>query len=281
MRGGPSSGWLKESDLVSSGLSQASFEEHFGREGRRRAMRAAVEALPPWLRASVGAVRARAMEDRLPLVTLLQAQPLQMSASHLTFQEFFAARAICHGVSLPSEPPWRWSAWWANTLRLGTEMGATFGAGLARAVRADGSLDLSAQLGGHRPTALAAVRLLVFGLAELDLSDNDLSAREVHDIAQAVRTSSSLTSLSLAKNPIGDEGACALAAVLLEGSSLTNLNLFGTGIQADGASALAGALAEAPSLKRLNLQYNALRGTCKAALEAANAARAAPLTLVL
>merc|ERR1712185_644983 len=68
------------------------------------------------------------MQDRLPMLKLLQAEPLQ-ATTHLTFQEYYTARAICRGRQL-DELPWRWSPWWANVLRLGSELGDQFGLGL-------------------------------------------------------------------------------------------------------------------------------------------------------
>ena len=64
--------------------------------------------------------------------------------------------------------------------------------------------------------------------------------------------------------------------------AISNRLLFGTGIQEEGAYAITLALAYgSPSLTRLNLQYNALRGDVKKELDAANAARATPVFLVM
>ena len=56
----------------------------------------------------------RVQQDRLPLLNLIQASPLEMQSSHLSFQEFYAATAICKGYELPPEAmaPWRWAPWW-------------------------------------------------------------------------------------------------------------------------------------------------------------------------
>ena len=64
-------------------------------------------------------------------------------------------------------------------------------------------------------------------------------------------------------------------------SKLVTLTLFNTCIKEDGAKTFAEAIIEAPSLRKLNLQYNALKGESKKALELANAARPAPLFLVM
>ena len=69
---------------------------------RRAAIRAACEAnLPPGKREAVQVMQERVQADRLPLLNLVQASPLEMQSSHLSFQEFFAATAICHGFELP------------------------------------------------------------------------------------------------------------------------------------------------------------------------------------
>ena len=278
---GASSGWVKESDLVSSGLDQVSFAARFGGEGRRKAMHAAVAALPAWLREAVQAVRTHVSHDQLPLLSLLQSQPLLMQSAHLSFQEYYAARAIFKGMALPGEPPWRWSAWWANTLQLGSELGDGFGLGLVRAAGLSGSLDLSGQIGGHRPTSVAAVAQLIHGLEVIDLSENNLSPAEVVMIARAVQSSPTLTALSLSKNSIGDAGAVALATALVRGSKLTTLNLFGTSLSEQGCRALVAAVAVSKTLLRLNLQFNALKGDSKRLLEAAAKMRNLPLSLAL
>jgi len=64
--------------------------------------------------------------DAIPLLSLLKARPLELQAAHLTFQEFFAARAIAEGSKRLSTPPWALPVGWANAVRLGLEMGAEF-----------------------------------------------------------------------------------------------------------------------------------------------------------
>ena len=86
----------------------------------------------------------------LPLLSLLQAEPLELQSSHLSFQEYFAACAICEeGTVLSGSPPWQWPAWWANALAIGEEMGEPFATGLVRAARIDTGqvLNLSEKLG--------------------------------------------------------------------------------------------------------------------------------------
>ena len=70
-----------------------------------------------------------ALAERMPLLSLLQTRPLQLQSTHLSIQEFYAARAVCEGARLPKQP-WELSAFWANTVRLGLDMGTEFGHGL-------------------------------------------------------------------------------------------------------------------------------------------------------
>ena len=276
---GSSSGWIKESDLESSGLERNAFDSKYGAEGRKVAMREAVEKLSEDLRDAVRAVRSRVAHDQLPLLTLLQAEPLLMQSSHLSFQEFYCARAIHKGMALPGEPPWKWTVWWANCLRLGVELGDGFGNGLMRAAGANGILNLSGQIGGHRPTSLSAVAELMQGLHTLDLSENDIGPSEMSGLAKAIASSPTLTSLSLAKNMIGDSGAREVAAVLGR-SQLQTLSLFNTGLREEAAKDFIDAIKNAPHLKKLNLQYNALRAESKKELDLANATRESPIFLV-
>ena len=101
--GGRTSGWIKEGDLETSGLDAGAFEVKFGVDGRQKAMRTAVQKLPEGLQDAVQALRARVAHDRLPLLTMLQAEPMLMQSAHLSFQEFYCARALHKGMALPGE----------------------------------------------------------------------------------------------------------------------------------------------------------------------------------
>ena len=72
-----------------------------------------------------------ALKERMPLLSLLQSQPLKLQSTHLSIQEFYAARAVCMGAVLP-KPPWELPVFWANTVRLGLDMGDDFCQGLLR-----------------------------------------------------------------------------------------------------------------------------------------------------
>ena len=173
------SDWLKQKNVGTSKLSEDEFESEFGDEARKRALNEAVGFLPEAMREAMLGVRERVRQDRLPLLSLLQGDPLQMQSSHLSFQEFYAAQVICKGVRLPGAPPWQWPAWWSNSLRLGIEMGDAFNTGLLEAV-APGktSLDLKQKIGGDRPTALKAIAQLMLVATAIDLSENRLDVRD-------------------------------------------------------------------------------------------------------
>ena len=56
--------------------------------------RNACAQLPAAMRSAIEQVRLRVARDELPLFSLLQAQPLWLQSSHLSFQEYFAARRV-------------------------------------------------------------------------------------------------------------------------------------------------------------------------------------------
>ena len=71
---------------------------------------------------AAGELRALVARDRLPLVRLLEAEPLQMQAFHLSCQEYYAMRAISEGgVALPS---FAWGVWWTNAVLMGVQASA-------------------------------------------------------------------------------------------------------------------------------------------------------------
>ena len=96
-----------------------------------------------------------------------------MQSSHLSFQEFYTALAISKcGRAISKErtaagdnkeqthaadaaPPWRFSAWWSNTLRLGIEMGDDFRIGLVHV--AGLVTDVSYELGSFEGKRLSGV----------------------------------------------------------------------------------------------------------------------------
>jgi len=254
------------------------------------ALEGAVQALRDEERAAVAQVRERVLQDRLPLLSLLQVEPLEMQSSHLSFQEYFAARAICTGkYHLPegSPPPWQWPAFWANAVTLGSEMGDAFGKGLKRTAGVGDVLDLSQKLiGGDRPTMVAVVAQLMRGLAslslrenkltdgeglkmfaalqtnttltQLDLGGNELGAESGKAMADALKTNTTLTQLSLKNNKLGDAGGCALAVALQANTTLAQLDLGGNKLGAKSGKALAVALKTNTTLKHLGMGSNSL-----------------------
>ena len=213
--------------------------------------------------------RSRAMEDQLPLVSLLTTKPLLLQSSHLSFQEYFAARALCEmGTRLSRKPPWQWSnaedvkndaftywsPWWANTLKLGEGMGEDFGKGLLCAAGMESDeLDLTRQLNGggffYPREALLAVIALLVGLSKLNLQQNTIGDRDAAIIAGRLKSNTSLTVLSLASNGISIDGASAIADALRANSSLTSLDVCKNNVTGKGGQQLAEAVLSNQTLK--------------------------------
>ena len=165
----------------------------------------ALDSLPSEAREAASAVRERVAQDNLPLLSLLQVTPVQMQSSHLSFQEYYCARAICSGkYRLPkaSPPPWQWPPFWANAVKLGGEMGDAFGKGLLKAAGVEGrELDLAKKLGGDQRTSLAAVVQLACGLTSLNLAGNTLvNSDGIETLASALKTNTALQTLKCAAN---------------------------------------------------------------------------------
>ena len=232
------------------------------RSHRLRALDGAVQGLRDEERAAVAEVSERVGQDRLPLLSLLQVEPLEMQSSHLSFQEYFAARAICMGkYRLPegSPPPWQWPVFWANAVTLGSEMGDAFGKGLKQMAGVGDELDLSNKLvGGDRPTMVAAVAQLMRGLASLSLRWNKLTDGEGSKMVEALKTNTTLTNLSLNSNKLGDAGGCALAVALQTNTTLTQLDLGDNELSAESGKAMVEALKMNTTLTILSLNSNKL-----------------------
>lgn len=240
-------------------------------------------ALPDDMLAALAEVRHRVARDELPLLSLLTAKPLLMQSSHLSFQEYFAARALCEDNSIFSlgVPPWRWSAWWANSVRLGLEMGGAFGRGLLRAGRVEGtSLDLSGQLAfgdglADRPTVVRVITALMAGLTSLNLGSFPFDTEEAILLGRALKESETMltltlgsfalpvkalkgvepvTTLDFSRQGVGN-AAPTMIAMLIEGNAtLTSLDLSGNPeIAALGTEALADGLKVNSTLTALNL----------------------------
>lgn len=264
--GGSRSAWIARDDVQSTGMwGKAEFEQKYGAAARSEALRRAVVELPTAMQDALGAVRERCMQDRLPLLSLLQLDPFEMQFSHLSFQEYFAARATCGSTyRLPpsAAEPWRWPVWWANTLRLGAEMGDRFAAGMLEGSRVvNGRLNLHGAIGGHRPTAMRAVFELCRVAPSIALSQNALSKEEARLIASALHGNGRLRVLDLSKNTLKDEGGALLARALGEGEArrhLESLRLVACSLGSQSARGLAGVVRAASSLSCLEVQMNGL-----------------------
>jgi Ran GTPase-activating protein (RanGAP) involved in mRNA processing and transport len=218
---GTVSGWLKPNALRSSGLNETAFlQRTMDASASEAAVRVACEAhLSEAMREVLRTVRECVLVDALPLLSLWQSEPLQLQSSHLSFQEYFAAIALCEeGTELSGTPPWQWPAWWANAVKLGAEIpGDRFGHGLLRAAGVTGdTLDLSQQLGGDRPTVrrvLAAVVANASELRTLNLSQNKLDAEDARALAPTLMKTTALKNCSLLKNSLDVESATMLAKI--------------------------------------------------------------------
>ena len=182
--------------------------------------------------------------DRMPLLSVLQVEPLLLQSSHLSFQEFFAARAISQGTDLPMPPDgqtWKWNekwcAWWKNVVDFGLELGEQFCEGLGRAAgAAAGMLDLSRKVygGGERKSAILMVCSMMSAstVTKVDLSGNSISAEEAAVLADGLCRSESLTSMDMADNRLGDAGKLALARAI-SSSNLLYFKCGGLDLHAD------------------------------------------------
>jgi hypothetical protein len=170
---GATSGWLYRRQLKSSGLDEAAFHTRAAERVSAAQVREACAALPEAAREALAEVRDRVSRDALPLLSLLQTEPLQLQSSHLSIQEYFAACALRDGTRLSGAPPWQWPAWWANTVAIGEEMGEPFAKGSLRAAGVEGdALDLNQKLGGDRPTVLRVVALFTRVLTSCEYATN-------------------------------------------------------------------------------------------------------------
>ena len=220
-----------------------------------------------------------ALQDKLPLLSLLEAEPLQLQSSHLSFQEYFVVRTLCEaGMLLSATPPfWKWSSWWANVVRLGEEKGRDFGQGLLRAAGVEGStLNLEGQLGRDHSTVLAALNLVLKfdnTLTELNLAGNQLGKEGGNAIAKMILENGvsgkngTLVRLDLSKNCIGSKGECSIAEALEKNNTLTELNLAGNQLGKEGGNAIAKMILENGTLVRLDLSKNCIgsKGGCSIA----------------
>ena len=86
-----------------------------------------LEAAARRLGGSLRTLRERVVQDRLPLLRVLQEEPLQMQAFHLSFQEFYAMRALAEGHARPFADFRVGDPWWTNAVLMGVQEGDAFG----------------------------------------------------------------------------------------------------------------------------------------------------------
>jgi hypothetical protein len=116
-------GALPEADMA---LLQATFFE--AHAAQQRVITAAhFDAAARQLGCGAEALRARVLQDRLPLLRVLQEAPLQMQAFHLSFQEFYAMRALADGSGRALANFRVGDPWWTNAVLMGVQEGDAFG----------------------------------------------------------------------------------------------------------------------------------------------------------
>lgn len=223
-------------------------------EARRKAVKDSLQLLSSEHADALRAVRERVSQDRLPLLSMLQPEPLKVQSSHLSFQEFFTAQVICNGSNFILPPrakhPWRWPAWWANTLKLGREMEG-FPRGLLEAIGKQDSetLALRSLVGGPsrlRPSRVVcckAVALLMCVIKRIDLRDNRLSDTEAKELVKEVKEAKSLREINLAGNLITSVGARDVAEALVDAPRLEVLDLSRNDLTGGSGSEQIGTLA--------------------------------------
>jgi len=210
---GTTSDWLNANALRSSGLDESAFLTN-AMAARAEEVRTAREQLPEAMRKALAELRRRVQCDELPLLSLLQAEPLQVQSSHLSFQEYFAAVALCEkGTKLSGSPPWQWSSWWANAVSLGSEMGEAFGRGLLRATP---HLPEAAQKSSPRDedepslwTATPPYSIILFAPSPLMRTGYELDSPEMRRLQP--RTHVTVREIRVMR------GGCTRAAIELEG----------------------------------------------------------------
>ena len=208
-------------------------------QAARERMAESAERTEAWVQRVMDAVEIlnkTVLDEATPLFTLLRSDPdaMAIESAHLTFQEYFTARAICDGQRVAT-PPWKWTRWWDTVLDFGEEIGEGFRRGLYLASRVsttrekveieegvvsdttvlktdeDGEALLSLNLakdriGGDRETSVRAVGLMMREATTVYLVGNELSGDEVEllfprDSKKA--TCPKLKYLDLHRNQIG------------------------------------------------------------------------------
>ena len=217
-------------------------------------------------------VRSRAMQDKLPLLSLLTTEPVRLQSSHLSFQEYFTARLISEEDAhvLERTPSWwTWNAWWRNTAKLGSEMGTEFASGLLRATSIEGGvLDLSGKLGGDRTTVLTVLKsvLMVGTLIECNVRGNNLDLQAAKTLSTVgtekrvmlfgVKPNDTLADFS--GSQLSPSDGVLIASDLTVSLALIELDLQSNQLGPEGGKAIAEALKVNRFLTKLSLYNNSI-----------------------
>ena len=282
---GNESNYLYPRQLKSSGFDEAKYYVR-ATAASANEMSDACTQLPAEMRGALEEIRHRIKRDELPLLSLLQAQPLRLQSSHLSFQEYFAARTLCEeGTVLSGVSPWQWPVWWANVVTIGAEMGDAFGHGLLRSagVRGD-TLDLRGKLRGDLPTVLRVIveMLQTNALTECNLLNNGLLDTESATILAKLGTERGIMLSGIKRDQqeadfrelgLKPADAILIASDLTVTHTLTSIDLHGNELGAEGGKALAGALAGNTTLTKIYLEYNDMGNDAKKALREASRSR--------
>ena len=184
------------------------------------------------------------LPTKLPVLSLQQAQPLELTASHPALQSLLIAQAVGHGTlvsHLPEllngrvAPPWQWGPQWAGTLLLGATLGRPFSENLLRLGQVEAGPLPTCLLGdrctlelpaSHRPTALHALARMLSACVVGRLRDNRLSDADVAVLAMPMAAPDyGLVSLDLRGNALGAIGGRTLGTALRLNGTLAELRI--------------------------------------------------------
>ena len=176
-------------------------------ESRLVAIKKKFDALSKTWRDGVNQVVQLATNREIPVLSVESLSPLSLLPIEPRIETLTVARVMCRGsCTLPPEvsAPWQWAEWWGPILAEGKLIGRDFSKGLHKVSAASGksALNLRSLIGGHRPTSLRAVGLLLDALTSIDLRDNMLTADELAWLAGPLAMATSLSKLVLAGNPL-------------------------------------------------------------------------------
>jgi hypothetical protein len=196
------------------------------------------------LRWVVGCAQHAQLPTRLPVLSLQQAQPLELTASHPALQSLLIAQAVGHGTlvsHLPEllngrvAPPWQWGPQWAGTLLLGATLGRPFSENLLRLGQVEAGPLPTCLLGdrctlelpaSHRPTALHALARMLSACVVGRLRDNRLSDADVAVLAMPMAAPDyGLVSLDLRGNALSAIGGRTLGTALRLNGTLAELRI--------------------------------------------------------